>query len=530
MQSKKKAQYNLFRKTYPLCCRIISAEKLQHFAGETESVELFADIVAEAASKHQIPEYLSELVRLEFYVSSLITGAERAPKHIGKLEINQTLQLFENSWKNLYSLLDHDTEAVEPVRGKESIIIWKHPLNGKIKAKPVTGGDLLVLKVVLEEMPFHEVARQGDINLAAVEVAVVRALNEGIISGPQSGIKREFSTSEFEDIDPAFFSARIFTLQWHITQACDLHCRHCYDRSQYKSLTFHQGKKVLDDLAAFCNSRNVHGQLTFTGGNPLLHPHFEELYEEASKRGFSTAILGNPTSREQIERLKTIQPPSFYQVSLEGLEEHNDYMRGKGHFQRVLAFLDLLRELKVYSMVMLTLTRANKDQVLPLAEILRDRVDLFTFNRLSLVGEGANLLSVDPEEFPVFLRNYAKAAEFNPCLGLKENLLNVIYDGQKKPFFGGCTGYGCGAAFNFLALLADGTVHACRKFPSPLGSILDQSLDEIYSSSAAKIYRQGPEECRGCRLNPVCRGCLAVSYSQGNNIFSQKDRYCFFTG
>jgi len=529
MQSNNQGNYQLFRKTYPLCCRVISEEKLQQLVGQTGSVELFAETLAEAAPEQQLPEYLGELARLEFFVSGLIADASPVPKHTGKLEINPTLQLFENSWKNLFSLLDEDAAHIEPVKGKESIIIWKHPLNGKIKAKPLTSEDLLVLKITLEELPLLEVSSQGDVHLAAVEVALVRALNDGIITGPESGIKRDYSTIEYEDIDPAFFSARIFTLQWHITQACDLHCRHCYDRSQYKSLSLQQETAILDDLAAFCSSRNVHGQVTFTGGNPLLHSHFEQLYKKASERGFSTAILGNPTSREQIERLKAIQPPAFYQVSLEGLETHNDYMRGEGHFQRVLAFLELLRELKVYSMVMLTLTRANMDQVLPLAEILRDRVDLFTFNRLSLVGEGANLVSVDPEKFPTFLEDYAEAVESNPCLGLKENLLNVIFDRKKKPFFGGCTGYGCGAAFNFLALLADGTVHACRKFPSPLGSILDQSLDEIYNSAAAKRYRQGAEECRDCKLNPVCRGCLAVSNSQGNDIFRQKDRYCFFS-
>jgi len=525
--NKKQAHYPVFRETYPLCCKIISEEKLQYLAGQAESVDLFADILAEKSAEQQLPEYLAELSRLEYFVSSLKADDTPVPNYTAKLAINPTLQLFENSWKHFASLLDEDAAVFEPAKGKESILIWKHPFSGTIKAKPVTSEDLLILKMTLEELSSREVSRQGDVYLAAVEIAVVRALNDGIITGPESGIKRDFSITEYAEIDPAFFSARIFTLQWHITQACDLHCRHCYDRSQYKSLSLQQEKAILDDMAAFCDSNNVHGQVTFTGGNPLLHPHFEQLYRDASERGFSTAILGNPTSRENIERLKTIQPPAFYQVSLEGLETHNDYMRGAGHFQRVLAFLELLRELKVYSMVMLTLTRANMDQVLPLAEILRDRVDLFTFNRLSLVGEGINLVSVDPEKFPAFLKTYAEEVESNPCLGLKENLLNIIYDRKKKPFFGGCTGYGCGAAFNFLSVLADGTVHACRKFPSPLGSILDQSLEEIYNSVAAKRYRLGAEECRGCKLNPVCRGCLAVSHSQGKDIFRQKDPYCF---
>jgi selenobiotic family peptide radical SAM maturase len=280
-------------------------------------------------------------------------------------------------------------------------------------------------------------------------------------------------------------------------------------------------------MADFCASHNVHGQVTFTGGNPLLHPNFEKLYQEAAERGFSIAILGNPTSREQLERLNAIQPLAFYQVSLEGLEEHNDYMRGKGHFKKIMAFLDLLQELDVFSMVMLTLTRANIEQVLPLAEILRNKTDLFTFNRLSLVGEGANLVTVDVADYPSFLKDYDKAVASNPCLGIKDNLLNILYHKQKRSLFGGCTGFGCGAAFNFITVLADGSVHACRKFPSSLGNILDIPLSEIYHSEAARRYRDGAVECQDCSIRPVCGGCLAVAHSHGLDIFTEKDPYCF---
>jgi selenobiotic family peptide radical SAM maturase len=527
MQSKKQPTIHLFKNIYPLCCKIISGNKLQRLIDRCGSPDLFVTALSESAADLQLPEYLPELARIEAYASALRAENSPMPEYSERLGINPTLQLFENTWQNLYLLLDENAEPIEPVRGKESIIVWKNPADGNIRAKPVTSEDLLVLKMALENLSEREVANQGGVSLAAIAVAVVRTLNAGIVTGPTPEIRRNYHATKFKEIGQSFLSARVFSLQWHITQACDLHCRHCYDRSQYKSLSFEQEKGVLEDLAGFCTSRNVHGQVTFSGGNPFLHPHFEELYKEASDHGFSIAILGNPASRGQVERLKAIQPPAFYQVSLEGLESHNDYMRGKGHFQRVLDFLEMLRELKVYSMVMLTLTQANMNQVLPLASVLRTRVDLFTFNRLSMVGEGASLAPVDYREFPVFLEEYAAAVESNPCLGLKENLLNIIYDKEKKPIFGGCTGHGCGAAFNFMALLADGTVHACRKFPSPLGNIRDHSLDTVYNSAAAEKYRQGAAECRDCRLNPVCRGCLAVSYSHGYDIYRQKDPYCF---
>ena len=178
-------------------------------------------------------------------------------------------------------------------------------------------------------------------------------------------------------------------------------------------------------------------------------------------------------------------------------------------------------------MVMLTLTADNAEQVIPLGEILRDKVDLFTVNRLSLVGEGANLSPIPVEAYPEFTSRYLEAAACNPAMGYKDNFLNIARMKRGMKLFGGCTGYGCGAAFNFMAVLPDGEVHACRKFISLIGNIHMQSFKEIYDSSRASQYRQRPAACSGCPVVHVCGGCLAVAASFGGDIAQERDPYCF---
>ncbi len=165
--------------------------------------------------------------------------------------------------------------------------------------------------------------------------------------------------------------------------------------------------------------------------------------------------------------------------------------------------------------------------MLPLAEMLRDHADLFTFNRLSQVGEGAGLKLPSKSDYIAFLEAYLEALNHNPVIASKDNLINITRCRHGLPVFGGCTGYGCGAAFNFMCLLADGTVHACRKFPSPVGSILTSSLGELYDSDSARRYRSGPRACKPCTMRPVCGGCLAITYSFGLNVFEERDPYCF---
>jgi selenobiotic family peptide radical SAM maturase len=165
--------------------------------------------------------------------------------------------------------------------------------------------------------------------------------------------------------------------------------------------------------------------------------------------------------------------------------------------------------------------------VLPLAEKLRGRADLFTFNRLAMVGEGARLASVAPEVYPAFLESFRQAAENNPALSLKDNFFNLLRHRQNSPPMGGCAGFGCGAAFNFVALLPDGEVHACRKLPSLIGNLYRESLTRIYHSPLAARYREGSAACKDCELRAGCRGCPAVSFGFGRDIFTAIDPYCF---
>ena len=287
---------------------------------------------------------------------------------------------------------------------------------------------------------------------------------------------------------------------------------------------------MLDELYTFSQAHHVNAQVSFSGGNPMLYPHFYELYQEAVDRGFLVAVLGNPMEERHIERLLTIKQPEFYQVSLEGLRDQNDYIRGTGHYRRVLDFLELLRRHGIYSMVMLTLTRANADEILALAEELRGRADLFTFNRLAMVGEGAELASLAPERFPPFLNEFLAAAQSNQHLSLKDNFFNLLLSEKKKPLTGGCTGFGCGAAFNFVSVLPDGEVHACRKFPSLIGNLFTQSLVDIYAGPLPKGTGPAAVAAWNFELRPACRGCLAVTHGFGLDVFTDRDPYCFKSG
>jgi selenobiotic family peptide radical SAM maturase len=487
--------------------------------------------LAETSAAGGRPDFLSDLARLEWALYQAGLGPSEGDPDPDRLIVNPVLQLLQLFFKNLVPLAQAagNAESVAPESGEERVLVWRKAETGEVLSRAAREEDLLVLKIVLEEVALETAAAAGGVPAAAIENALKRAAEEGLLIAPRSKIRRDPAAYLHSVVrDREFLESPTFTLQWHITQACDLHCKHCYDRSQRSPLTWEQGVKILKDLDRFCREKRVQGQVSFTGGNPLLHPQFNELYRAARELGFGAAILGNPTTRDRLREIRAIGEPHFFQVSLEGLREHNDWIRGPGHFDRVMEFLEILKELNLYSMVMLTLTRDNLGQVIPLAELLRGKADSFFFNRLSQVGEGAQLQGPGREAYAPFLEAYLEAASGNPIMGLKDNLTNILHYRKGIPIFGGCTGYGCGAAFNFLTLLPDGEVHACRKLPSRIGNILETGLLEIYDSEEARRYRAGTSACRACPIRPVCGGCLAVAYGMGLDIFQDRDPFCFF--
>lgn len=517
---------------FPVCRRLLDPDMWLRLTGPSKpgaDPESFSETLARRAAELNLPPYLPDLARIELAIRHALTKLDETDATGDNLRANPTLSLIDTGWLGLPAIFrPGNQDAAAPRSGRDHVLVWRQPGSTEAMVRSARSEELLALKLVVEKLDTREIARGGRITLAQLDRAVRLAVARGLILAPPAALRRDPAVFAAEiEIADEFLVAETFTLQWHLTQACDLHCRHCYDRSSRTAPTLAEAMTTLDQLYDFCRERRVSGQISFTGGNPLLHPDFLAIYRGAAERGFMTAILGNPTTPAMLAAITAIRKPEFFQVSLEGLAPHNDYIRGAGHFDRVMRFLDELRQAGIYAMVMLTLTRDNLGQVLALGEILRGRADLFTFNRLSAVGEGAQLTTPGREEYAAFLPGYLAAARANPTLALKDNLINILRLRDGGGLFGGCAGFGCGAAFNFVALLPDGEVHACRKFPSAIGHLKEQTLGEIHDSANAARYRRGPEQCRGCRVRHVCGGCLAVIASQGLDPTRDRDPCCF---
>lgn len=400
------------------------------------------------------------------------------------------------------------------------ILSWIDPESGRRLSSLAGPDDLTGIAIAESRLSPEEAARERGAPLRAIYRMLSLLDRVGILEAPQTLLRRDLARFPYVVAD-SVSTVTVSPLQWHITSSCDLHCRHCYDRSPRGSTGLAEAVCTLEQFEQFCRCHWVEGTIAFTGGNPFLNPDFPRIYAEAVRRGFGVSVMGNPVLGEQVEALCAIAKPGFFQISLEGLREHNDRIRGEGAFDRALQFLEVLQSLEVPSCVMMTLTKQNLAQALPLARLLEGKTSRFSAALLSRMGEGAALQASDPAEYQEFLEQWVQAAQENPEMGFKDNLTNLVLLEQGSDLCGGCTGFGCGAAFDGLVLLPDGEVHACRRLPSLVGSLREMSLEEAYQSEAARRYRRGLPACDGCELLHVCGGCLAQARGE------QRDPYCW---
>lgn len=160
---------------------------------------------------------------------------------------------------------------------------------------------------------------------------------------------REFSARLHEQV----MASRIpLSPTVEITERCNLRCAHCYinrpaaDRKVRKrELSFSGWARIIDELTAEGSL-----WLLLTGGEPLLHPDFRDIYTHAKKRGMIITLFTNGTliSPEMADFLEDL-PPFSVEITVYGRTQGTyEAVTGvPGSYEKCLRGIDLLLDRKV---------------------------------------------------------------------------------------------------------------------------------------------------------------------------------------
>jgi radical SAM/SPASM domain protein of ACGX system len=354
-----------------------------------------------------------------------------------------------------------------------------------------------------------------------------------------------------------------FYLQWHITNNCSQRCAGCYlFQGETKNLLAPElNREELADIArdVISTARILTSNPIFvlTGGDPMLHKDFWWLLEKINlllkDSGLQGRIdlLGNPflINSTTVSRLVSYGVRKF-QLSLDGLETTHDTLRMPGSFQETLRALNELKKAEIKTTCMFTLSKLNAKDLIPVMQLAAEKgFDALAFARFcrpaNLSISDYRKQMFDPLEYRDLLINVDKMHKelsySHPKIKfvLKDHLWELFFYereddkykneintlNQRKIVAGGCS-----LGISSLCALADGSVYACRRFPSIIGKAPKQKLIDLFIKSKTlnnlrDLTRY--KKCASCPLLYNCRGCGAVAYGFSGSFFDP-DPQCWY--
>ena len=332
----------------------------------------------------------------------------------------------------------------------------------------------------------------------------------------------------------SLFGAPVMTnLELEISNPCNERCVHCYRTCGYTVhgfLSQQNAKRILEAVTPLM--KVGHKDVLITGGESLLNPEWQKIVTTCVQKGFRVALFTNGTLLDECAadflaqftraQLKEVQ------FSLYALESsvHDSITKLNGSHQKTMRAISLLRERNVPVFISCPAMQENKTSFPQLmrwadAEDIPSCVDLFIFGTSDYSGSNLShrLSFTDLEDF------FAVSLENNGALAYIWGSKSDV-DLATERFYG--------AACSSLCISGDGTIYPMIGWYTPLGSIQQDSIQDIFLShpllqNIRSITINNIPACKQCDLVGYCSFCPTAHLTAHNGALYKVDKdFCSY--
>lgn len=265
-----------------------------------------------------------------------------------------------------------------------------------------------------------------------------------------------------------------------LTYKCNLHCEFCYNPfprndqirtkplevDEKEPLSFEEIVSLLDQLKQLDVL-----YLTLTGGEPILHPRFWDIVNEAKKRTFAIRIFSNGIGiTEDIADKIAKLAPHCMEISIHGAKPETCERLNKipGSFEKFVKAIGFLSERNIRVFLKCIVTKYNENELIEIR-------DLGTSFGYPVYFDNTITPSDNGDFFPLNLRASDEAVSFlYSADGL--NIGNSPFERENKSM-------NCTTASGTLTITPSGDVQACTQWKKPAGNIREKPLIEIWKTS-----------------------------------------------
>ncbi|MBU3897303.1 MAG: radical SAM protein [Nanoarchaeota archaeon] len=285
----------------------------------------------------------------------------------------------------------------------------------------------------------------------------------------------------------------------HLTEDCNLRCKHCYlGDPGNNSLPFEDVKNLLNEMES---SQGL--TVLFSGGEPLKYDDFWKLNEILPKYNMSFELLSNGTliTEEDASQLNI----NNIQISLDGLEHGHEFMRGVGTYKKTVHGIKHLLNANNSVSIATMVHKNNLDEFGGMKKLL-DEYDIkkWIVSHPFDAGRWENNqdYAVDKKAAANIMKRYSKA------------------DGGPHK---SCGNYACGT--HLLTMKANGDYSSCSLLEDSIGNMREMSLENAWEKKT-RIKLSELIECSPCKTIQECRGGCRYNAQKNGNIYGKDPLAC----
>ena len=321
-----------------------------------------------------------------------------------------------------------------------------------------------------------------------------------------------------------------YPLEAHIelTYKCNFKCVYCFCSMDNAKITpelnYSDWKRVLDKLYMAGILR-----VTFTGGEPLAHNDFKDIYLYAKKKGFIISVFTNGALlTRELMGFFVKEPPFLIEITLHSLDAKIYSSITGSSVSRLKLLLETMRQLKLHNLNLVIKTvglKENKTEISKIkifAESLlgnnRFRFDYYVFPKLN--GDNApcrhrlsvkDICSILERDKDILLTNYQQHAN-SKSLPVNNGRLYICNSWHTSFFI---NPYGM---FRFCLLSEKYSWDTLKHDFKPMFYKSCEYVSHLVRTSHAK--------CGSCNSRRFCITCPARAFLESGNEEEPVDFFC----
>ena len=305
-----------------------------------------------------------------------------------------------------------------------------------------------------------------------------------------------------------------------LTDACNLHCKHCYRSADYQGEFINKDKLFLSIEKLSAKGLSI---VELTGGEVTLHPDFCEILDYMCKKLDIVAVLTNGYYYNQdiLDCFKRNKEKILVNISIDSSQAkfHDEFRGRKGAWEKSCNLVQILSEENILVRVAMSVTPGNMfdiENTLSLAQKRGARA--FAWDMASGFGRGSsiNWESVSPEMFFEYEKkcNYLYKRYFEMLTLVPAKMCRKMNNEEVN----------CGAGWRTFAIAPDGRIRTCVNAEVDsinLGNILEYEEDVFQQKSMyelADIPVPTYHRCKNCDMYTYCQGCLIKGFIASKQI------------